>query len=94
MFKVGLIGAWRSGMTVAFDTLNFAKKLEKNGFSAEQAAALVELQSESMAEVMESQLATKADISLLDKELAIVKWVSFATFAIIAAPFVCAFFIA
>jgi hypothetical protein len=79
---------------VAFDTLNFAKKLEKNSFSAEQAAVLVELQRESMAEVMDSQLATKADISLLDKELAIVKWVSFATFAIIAAPYVHTFFVA
>jgi len=79
---------------VTFDTLNFAKKLEKNGFSAEQVAVLVELQREAMAEAMESQLATKADISLLDKELAIVKWVSFATFAIIAAPFVRAFFVA
>jgi len=79
---------------VTFDTLNFAKKLEKNGFSAEQVAVLVELQRKAMAEAMESQLATKADISLLDKELAIVKWVSFATFAIIAAPFVRAFFVA
>ena len=79
---------------VAFDTLNFAKKLEKNGFSAEQAAVLVELQRESMAEAMDSQLATKADISLLDKELAIVKWVSFATFVIIAAPYVHTFFVA
>jgi len=81
-------------IVVTFDTLNFAKKLEKNGFSAEQAAVLVELQREAMAEAMESQLAIKADISLLDKELAIVKWVSFATFAIISAPFVRAFFVA
>jgi len=78
---------------VTFDTLNFARKLEKNGFSAEQAAILVELQRESISEAMESQLATKADVSLLDKELAIVKWVSFATFAIVAVPFVRALFI-
>jgi len=78
---------------VTFDTLNFARKLEKNGFSAEQAAILVELQRESISEAMESQLATKADVSLLDKELAIVKWVSFATFAIVAVPFVRALFV-
>jgi len=78
---------------VTFDTLNFARKLEKNGFSAEQAAILMELQRESISEAMESQLATKAGVSLLDKELAIVKWVGFATFAIVAVPFVRALFV-
>ena len=78
---------------VTFDALNFARKLEKNGFSAEQAAILMELQRESISEAVESQLATKADVSFLDKELAIVKWVSFATFAIVAVPFVRALFI-
>lgn len=47
-----------------------------------------------MAGTVESQFTTKTDITLLDKELAIVKWVSFATFAITAAPFVRAFFVA
>lgn len=81
--------------SITFDTLKFARKLEKNGFSTDQATILVELQKESIAESMDTQLATKTDISevkleinRLDKELAVVKWVSFATFAIVAIPFI------
>ncbi|WP_044410423.1 CCDC90 family protein [Thiomicrospira microaerophila] len=91
--------------TIIFDTLKYAKTLEANGFSAEQAEALAEQNKIVFNEFAENQLASKGDlfkvkeelkgdlfkvkaelqgdISRLDKELAVVKWVSFATFALV-----------
>lgn len=36
---------------------------------------------------IENQLATKNDVARLEKELAVVKWVAFATFAMVSASF-------
>jgi hypothetical protein len=72
---------------VTFDTLEFAEELESKGFSAEQAKALVLLQKKTIDQSIENQLATKQDVARVDKELAVVKWVAFATFAMVSAIF-------
>jgi hypothetical protein len=55
--------------TITFDTLKFAERLEKAGASRELAAAIVEAQKESLAEALDTTLATKADIGQLDRRL-------------------------
>jgi len=49
--------------TITFDTLKFAERLEKAGFTREQAAAIVEVQKDAFSEALDSALATKADIA-------------------------------
>jgi hypothetical protein len=48
--------------TITFDTLKFAERLEKAGMPREQAIAMIEVQKESLSEVMDAQIATKSDI--------------------------------
>ena len=55
--------------TITFDTLKFVERLEKAGAAGELAAALVEVQKETIAEAMDNQLASKTDISTLRDEL-------------------------
>ncbi len=54
---------------VMFDTYKFVDKLEKAGVSSEQAKAEVEALSSALAEALDSQLTTKADLNKLEKEL-------------------------
>ena len=51
--------------TVAFDTRKFAKRLEAAGVSAQQAEATAE----AFAEATSQELATKADLALLETRL-------------------------
>jgi hypothetical protein len=60
--------------TVTFDTLKFAEKLEKAGASRELASAMAEAQKESLSEVLDNTLATKADIARIDYEIRLLKW--------------------
>jgi hypothetical protein len=63
--------------TVTFNTLKFVKRLERAGIPREQAAA--------MAEALDTQLATKAD--LMDMENRLIKWgigLAFGQIAVIA----------
>lgn len=46
---------------VSFDTLEFVKELEKNGFTEQQAEALAKSQKKAFEQVLETQLATKSD---------------------------------
>jgi cell division protein FtsX len=55
--------------TITFDTLKFVERLEKAGASRELASALVEVQKESLAEIMDSTLATKSDIRSVRDDL-------------------------
>lgn len=48
--------------TTTFDTFKFVERLEKAGVTRELASALVEAQRESLAEAVDTTLATKADI--------------------------------
>lgn len=80
---------------ISFDTLEYSKNLEAKGFTIQQAEALAMENKRVFNEFAENQLATKADlfavkeelktdIGRIDKELAVVKWVVFATFALVA----------
>ena len=60
--------------TITFDTLKFAERLEKAGFTREQASAVAEAQKDSLSEALETQLATKSDMSVIRTELAVPKW--------------------
>lgn len=51
---------------LAFDTLAYAKKLKAAGFTDQQAEA----QAETMADLIDQNLATKADIEIIRKEIA------------------------
>ncbi len=51
---------------VHFDTLQYVKKLESAGVPVKQAEMMAEVQKESLAECLDTTLATKADISRLE----------------------------
>jgi hypothetical protein len=51
--------------TTTFDTLMYAKKLQKAGFTPQQA----EVQAEAMKELIDNNLATKQDIRELEERL-------------------------
>ncbi len=50
---------------IAFDTLAYAKKLKKVGFTEEQA----EVQAEALAQIIDERLATKKDIVELKRDI-------------------------
>lgn len=54
---------------VAFDTLKYAERLEKAGFPRVQAVELAEVQSETLADLMQEKLATKEDLTNLRLDL-------------------------
>lgn len=56
--------------SITFDTLKFAERLEKAGASRELASAMAEAQKESLAEVLDTTLATKTDITGVKLEVA------------------------
>ncbi len=60
--------------TITFDTLKFAERLEKAGFTHEQSSAIADAQKESLSEALETQIATKSDMSSIRTELAVLKW--------------------
>ncbi len=55
--------------TITFDTLKYAERLEKAGATRELAAAMAEAQKESLAEALDSTLATKTDLLATKNEL-------------------------
>ncbi|MFZ4623808.1 MAG: hypothetical protein ACOYNF_06180 [Rhodoferax sp.] len=59
--------------TITFDTLKFVERLEKAGATRELASAMAEAQKESLAEVMDAQLATKSDVRDVRAEVLAVK---------------------
>jgi len=64
--------------SVAFDTLEFVEHLKEAGVPEKQAKAIVEAQKRAFSEVLDSSLATKADLmavkSELQSELKLHKW--------------------
>ena len=54
---------------ITFDTHEFVKKLKGAGFSESQAEAVAEAQRDSLAQALDSHLATKTDISRLELKL-------------------------
>jgi len=55
--------------TITFETFKFVDRLEKAGLLREQVAAIVEAQKDAFAEALDTALATKADIVLLDRRI-------------------------
>ncbi len=55
--------------TITFDTLKYVKQLESAGVSAAQAEAFVVAQRDILSDVLETQLATKADIRLVRDDI-------------------------
>ena len=55
--------------TITFDTLKFVEKLEKAGLPRAQASAIVEAQKDAFSESLESQLASRQDIVMLEKQI-------------------------
>lgn len=61
---------WDKMMTmVHFDTLQYAKNLEKSGFSQKQAEALARVNQEALSKSLDSTLATKKDVTDLKDEI-------------------------
>ena len=52
-----------------FDTFKFLERLEKAGATRELAAALVDIQRETIADAMDSTLATKTDVNTLQTDI-------------------------
>ena len=72
---------------ITFDTLKFVEKLESAGVNREQAKAEAEALVTALSEAMDSQLATKADINRLERELVVVKWMVGAVLGLAVANF-------
>jgi len=71
--------------TVTFDTLAYSKRLREAGFTEAQAEAHTQAQKQVLSEVLDTTLATKADIgrletlvkddiNRLEKQIAVLKW--------------------
>jgi hypothetical protein len=60
--------------TITFDTLKVSKRLREAGYTEQQADVFAEVQKETLAEAMETTLATKDDIRRLEMELVVMKW--------------------
>lgn len=55
--------------TITFDTHEFIKKLKSAGFSDEQAEALADAQKASFAQALDSALATKSDVTRIERRM-------------------------
>jgi len=78
--------------TVTFDTLKFAERLEKAGLTREQAAAIAEAQKDAFSEALDSTLATKSDIAVLDAKVDKLSWMMGILIALAVANFAKQFF--
>ena len=56
-------------VAVAFDTFKFVNRLEEAGLPRAQAVAISEAQQQSLAEALDSTLATKADVARLEASI-------------------------
>jgi hypothetical protein len=55
--------------TITFDTLKYVKQLESSGVPAAQAEAFVNAQREILSDVMDTSLATRADVERIERKL-------------------------
>ncbi len=85
--------------TITFDTHKFIKRFKSAGFDETQAEALSDAQKESLKEALDTSLATRGDISRIEKELTeikaeqkIMKWMMGFVLAGIAALILKSFF--
>ena len=78
--------------TITFDTLKFAERLEKAGLTREQSSAIAEAQREALSEALDTTLATKADIAVLDAKVDKLSWMMGILIALAVANFAKQFF--
>lgn len=89
--------------TITFDTLKFVKQLEAAGIAPAQAEAFVSAQRDILADALDAQLATKADVQRLESrietldtrltgEMTLIKWMLGAVIALAIANFAKQFF--
>ena len=55
---------------ITFDTLKYSKRLIQASYTPQQAEAAAEVQKEVLNEVMDTTLATREDIHVIDKKIA------------------------
>ena len=75
-----------------FGTLKFARRLKDAGVPEKQAEAEAEAIREAFSEALDTQVATKADIARLEKELLIIKWMLGLVIVVSAIPLLKTFF--
>ena len=80
------------GTVVTFDTLRFANRLKEAGLSDAQAQAFAEAQKDVFAEALDTMLATKSDIAVLDAKIDKLSWMMGILIALAVANFAKQFF--
>lgn len=78
--------------TITFDTHKFVKELESAGMPSGQAEAFVRAQQEILAQALDTTLATKSDIAILDAKLDKLSWMTGILIALAVANFAKQFF--
>jgi len=78
--------------TITFNSLKFSQRLEKAGLTREQAAAIAEAQKDAFSEALDSTLATKSDIAVLDAKVDKLSWMMGILIALAVANFAKQFF--
>lgn len=78
--------------TITFDTLRFANRLREAGLSDIQAQTFAEAQREVFAEALDTTLATKSDITMLDVKIDKLSWMMGILIALATANFAKQFF--
>ena len=79
-------------MNISFDTHKFVKELREAGITEPQAEAFVRAQQEILSQALDSTLATKRDIDLLDAKVDKVVWMLGSVLALAIANFAKQFF--
>lgn len=80
------------GTVITFDTLKFANRLKEAGLSDAQAQAFAEAQKDIFAEALDTMLATKSDIAVLDAKIDKLSWMMGILIALAVANFAKQFF--
>ena len=78
--------------TITFDTHKFVKDLESAGVPPAQAEAFVRAQQEILSQALDSTLATKSDIAILDLKIDKLSWMMGILIALAVANFAKQFF--
>ena len=71
--------------TITFDTHAFVKRLTTAGMSELQAEAIADAQKASLAQALNTTLATKADIQKVEADIMLLKWMCGTTLALCVA---------
>lgn len=77
---------------ITFDTHKFVKDLESAGFPPAQAEAFVRAQQEIFSQALDTTLATKSDIAILDAKIDKLSWMMGILIALAVANFAKQFF--